>query len=117
MWDARHIGCRFPHTARPPSGVRNPGGEPSALPETSAQPPPPRRVVRPCAFSEALCLTHEGSAVEEHEPYLAHALAPLRVLTLYGRCARMDPPVHVQEAVYWFWMDRVRRRETPAFVH
>ena len=50
-------------------------------------------------------LTHEAATAEETVPYLEQVMWPLPVVNLYGRSARLHPPIAKEEAVWYGWKD------------
>ena len=52
-----------------------------------------------------MLLSHPAAQPEELEPYLATKLLPLEPVVLFGRSAKLDPPCHPQECVYYAWRD------------
>ncbi len=53
-----------------------------------------------------LCLTHEGATDVEIVPYLQAKFDPVTVLSIYGRCAKLEPPCPKNQAVWYGWRDR-----------
>ena len=53
-------------------------------------------------------LTHEAATAEETVPYLEWLMWPLPVVNLYGRSARLHPPIAKDEAVWYGWRDSER---------
>ena len=62
---------------------------------------------------QAISLSHELASPEELEPYLGVRLAPLRLVTLYGRAAALDPPCRKEETVFYAWRDSAVRNQVP----
>ena len=50
-------------------------------------------------------LTHEAATAKETVPYLEYVMWPLPVVNLYGRSARLNPPIAKEEAVWHGWKD------------
>ena len=52
-------------------------------------------------------LTHEAQTFEETVPYpyLEPVMWPLPVVNLYGRFARLHPPIAKEEAFWYGWKD------------
>lgn len=58
------------------------------------------------SLDKALVVSYEGAKVEDLNTYLAHKLAPLQPIILWGRTASMMPAVPKEHAVYYWWKAR-----------
>ena len=56
---------------------------------------------------QVMVLTHEKACFEERCPYLAAKWYPMPILNIYGRCARLEPEIRTDVAVYYGWRDHI----------
>ena len=63
-------------------------------------------------YRKVLCVTHELSTADVGLPYLSHVFRPAPVLTVFGRSARLEPAIKVEEALWYCWKDAIQLKNT-----